>query len=390
MSVQGTVHSGFEKVRDAFSEGQQDDVGAAQLAVYREGELVVDLWTGAARDGERSYDGDSLHVLMSCTKGFTASIAHRLSERGQLDYDAPVATYWPEFGKNEITVRHLLTHSAGLFGFPGEAGIDAAGLLDWERCTKALAEMSPLWEPGTAFTYHMVTYGYLVGEVIRRITGKSVGQFFADEIAKPLGLDIWIGLPAEEEARVVSHFSTLPVVSPDQVIALMQSIGIDTDHPVVRTQLSNFAGLAEAMSVLNSRAGHAAEVPAANGVGNARSLARLYAAHLGEIDGFRVLRPETVDTARAPHTDKLSPPAPLDKLPSDFPLRFGLGYELSRTGNPMLSETSFGHAGAGGRLAFADPASGLAVGYTCTNMAWDPARGTDARWTPWLAALQSL
>ncbi|GAA1671164.1 serine hydrolase domain-containing protein [Fodinicola feengrottensis] len=330
---------------------------------------------------------------MSCTKGFTATVAHLLSERGLLDFQAPVAKYWPEFaasGKRDVTVRQLMNHSAGLFGFTPSAGMDGQGLLDWDLCTSTLAEMAPLWEPGTAFMYHMVTYGYLVGEVIRRVAGKTVGRVFADEIAGPLGLDIWIGLPESEEDRVATHFSTLPVVSLDQLSELMRSAGVDVEHPIARTQLSNFTSLAQGLAIINERAGHAAEVPAANGIGNARSIARLYAAHLGEVDGFRVLRPETIEAARIPLTDNLSAPPPLDVLPADYPLRFGLGYELSRAGNVMLGETSFGHAGAGGRLAFADVASGMSVGYTCTNMAWDAQRGPDARWLPWISALGSV
>ena len=392
MTVNGTVLDGFEAVRDAFGQAQADDEGAAQLAVCHQGQLVVDLWTGRDVIGGRPYTGDSISILMSVSKGMTATCVHLLGQRGLLDVDAPVARYWPEFaanGKQHVTVRHLLTHSAGLFGFPVEARIGPRDLLDWDRCVTVLAGMAPLWEPGTAFAYHSLTFGFLLGEVVHRIAGRTVGQFFAEELAKPLGLDLWIGLPETEEHRVADQFSRLPEATPQQARDQLQALGIDTADPVVATMLaSSSLGGEEAMRVLNSRAGHAAEVPSANGIGNARSLARLYAALVGEVDGVRLLHPDTVERVRVAQTDQMTGPEPLGKIPQPYPLRFALGYEAPRAGSPLLGDSCFGHAGLGGRLAFADPVTGTGVGYTCTNSLWDYAAGPDARWLPWTAALR--
>jgi CubicO group peptidase (beta-lactamase class C family) len=387
MTVAGTVRSGFEAVRDSFAEAQTGDKGDAQLAVYQRGQLVVDLWT----NNDPTHTGDSISILMSTTKGVAATCAHLLSQQGLLDVDAPVAQYWPEFaanGKQDITVRHVLTHSAGLFGFPVEAGIGAEELMDWDRCVTVLARMAPFWEPGTAFAYHAVTFGYLLGEVIRRITGRTAGQFFASEVAKPLSLDLWIGLPESEEHRVAEQFSSLLAPSPEQVREMVQELGLDTTDPMVRTMLVSFGVPDVFIRLLNTRAGHAAEIPAGNGIGNARSLAKMYAALIGEVDGVRLFEAETLDRARLVQTHRLSVPKPIAAIPQDFPLRFTLGYEAARPGLPMLGDSGFGHAGAGGRLAFGDPDTGAAVGYTCTNMAWDAARGPDARWSPWMAALR--
>lgn len=392
MQVDGAVAPGFEGVRKGFAQAQADDPGGAQLSVYRGGEQVVDLWTGRDVVGDRPFTGETLSLLMSCTKGMTATVAHRLAQRGLIDFDAPAARYWPAFaaaGKADIPLSDLLSHRAGLAAFDPDSPVGAAGLLDWTTATSALAAMAPLWAPGTAFAYHAVTFGYLVGEVVRRATGKSVGTVFAEEIAVPLGLDLWIGLPEAEEPRVAAQFlAAEPVMSLDEHRAMLTGLGLDTDARIVRAMMGAPADAEATNRFLNSRPAHAAEIPAGNGIGNARSLARMYAATIGEVDGVRLFEPETVERARTPQTDGLDGPQALSGLPNLYPLRFGLGYELHRTGSPMLAPGSFGHTGAGGRLGFADPESGVAVGYVCGNMAWDHVRGPDPRWTPWLGALR--
>jgi CubicO group peptidase (beta-lactamase class C family) len=389
--ILGTVETGFEGVREAFAQAQAEDDGGAQICVYRHGRTVVDLWCGRDPINDRAYTANTISVLMSCSKGLTATVASMLAERGQLDFDAPVADYWPEFaasGKDQLTVSDLLAHRAGLMSFPPESGIRLDGMMDWDRCTAALAGMAPLWTPGTAVAYHAITFGFLVGEVVRRVDGRSVGRFFAEEVAGPLGLDLWIGLPEREETRVAPQFSRNPEAAPGQMESLLRGLGIDLSAPLIKAIIGSPMGPGEANRFLNSRAGHAAEIPAANAVGNARSLARMYAATIGEVDGVRLLRPETVARARSSQTDGLSMPPPLDKLPGgDRPGRYGLGYELSRDASPMLGEGSFGHTGAGGRLGFAHPETGVALGYVCNNMAWDYLRGPDDRWVPWTSAL---
>ncbi|WP_030432083.1 serine hydrolase domain-containing protein [Allokutzneria albata] len=368
--VSGAVARGYENVREAFAAAQAHDEGEAQLAVYRHGELVVDLWTG---------EENRIGIVMSCTKGLVATCAQMLVERGLLDVDEPVTRYWPEFTAKAVTVRHLLTHTAGLPSFPKEAGLVAADALDWERCVKALGEATPAWEPGSAYAYHPLTYGYLVGEIVRRVAGRSVGEFFRTEIGEPLELDLWIGVPEEQEHRVIPQFST----AQDFKIPAALEFG----SRGVRSLVRGFTFAAECMPLLNTREGRAAEIPAMNAVGDAHSLARMYAATIGEVDGVRLLTEESVRQARTPQTDTVSAPSPLNLMRMPFAQRFGLGYELARPGQPMLGSTSFGHSGAGGRLAFADPESGLAVGYTCSNMTWDPMAGADPRWLHWTAAL---
>jgi CubicO group peptidase (beta-lactamase class C family) len=196
----GQVAPGYESVRDAFDAAQAADDGAAQLAVYRDGRLVVDLWTGHDPVGHTIVTGDSITLLMSVTKGLVSTCAHILVERGQLDMDSPVTRYWPEFGDG-VTIADLMTHRSGRSDFDPDDGIGMGELLNWDRCVTALAAMDPLWTPGSACKYHSLTWGYLVGEVIRRITGSTVGRFFADEIAQPLGLDLWIGLPGSADHR---------------------------------------------------------------------------------------------------------------------------------------------------------------------------------------------
>ena len=391
--VGGTVEKGFERVRDAFAEAQAKDEGGAQLCVYRNGKKVVDLWTGRDKINDRPYTDQTITVLMSCSKGAVATAAHMLAERGLLDFDAPVTKYWPQFGqagKEDVPVSYLLSHRVGLNGFEPTSGIGPRELLDWQRCTSALAAMAPLWKPGTAYMYHAVTYGYLVGEVIRRVSGKMPGRFIADEIATLLGLDLWIGLPEAQEHRVAPHFSNQPVVSLEQWKAMFAGLGIDTSSRVGEAMMHMITGTAEAIELINTRAGHAADIPAANMIGNARALAKMYAATIGEVDGVRLLKRETMERARMPQTDGLKGTDDFAKLPNADPQRLALGYELNRSIEPMLGAGSFGHAGAGGRLGFAHPESGLAVGYVCNNMLWDGIRGPDERWLPWTKALNEI
>ncbi|MFE7789922.1 serine hydrolase domain-containing protein [Streptomyces sp. NPDC057460] len=388
--VQGQADAGWEGVLDAFAEGQAGDAGAAQLTVYDHGRPVVDAWSAARHPGPRPFGPESVSVLMSVTKGLLAVCAHLLSERGALDVDAPVAQYWPEYavnGKEGTTVAHLLTHSAGLPAFTGDPA-DAVGtdLLDWDACVAGLAAAAPVWQPGTACSYHALTYGHLVGEVVRRVTGVGVGAYFAAEVAAPLELDLWIGLPPEEEHRFVPQHSPTPPPTRDRIAMMLKAVGLHDDRPA-RSLMASFAELSAVTAAFDSRAGRAAVIPAAGGIGNARSLARLYASLIGHVAGTRLLSPLTVDRARTPRTDHLPPPAPVRRPANADPARFGLGFELPRSGLPMLGEGSFGHAGAGGRLGMAHPESGLAVGYTCTEMTWDAAGGPDPRWLPWTRAI---
>jgi CubicO group peptidase (beta-lactamase class C family) len=391
--MDGTVAAGFERVREAFAEGQSIDPGGAQLCVWRGGEVVVDLWTGKDVVRERPYEADTLTVLMSCTKPLTAVVALRLAQRGLLDIEAPVARYWPEFacgGKEAITVAQLLSHSSGLAGIDAAAGIDAPAMLDWDRCTAALAAMTPLWAPGSAYMYHFVTYGFLVGEVVRRVSGKSLGRLFDEEIARPLGLDLWIGLPADKQSRVAPHFRTNPAFARETLSAAFKGMGFDPESRFLAAMIDTMVTTDALIEAMNTASYRAAEIPAGNGVGNARSLARFFAALIGEVDGVRLLSREMICEARRPRTDHLKGPPPFDQLPGGAsPQRFGLGFELPRSILPMFGEGSLGHPGAGGRLAYAHPEKAMAVAYACNNLYWN-GQTTDPRWAPWMSALAEL
>jgi CubicO group peptidase (beta-lactamase class C family) len=388
----GLVAPGYERVQDAFLKAQESDPGGAQLAVYRRGELVVDLWTGQDPAAGRPYGEDTITVLMSCTKAVVALIVHRLAEQGILDVEAPVARYWPEFGvngKEGVTVAHLLTHSAGLSGFPPEAGIDPEAMLDWDRSCRALAAMAPLWPPGSAYAYHAITYGYLLGEVVRRATGRTIGRQLADDVAGPLGLDLWIGLPQAEQARVARHFRPNPAGGEAGWIALFKAGGADVESALVKTFVQMFVVTDQLIDAMNTDAFRAAEIPAGNGIGTARSLAKLYASAIGEVDGFRLVSEATLAKATQPRTDGLTGPGPLARPAAPGSAqRFGLGFELPRNAMPMMSPRSFGHPGAGGRVAYADPETGIAAAFACNNMLWDGLTA-DPRWA-WNDALRAV
>jgi CubicO group peptidase (beta-lactamase class C family) len=378
IAISGTVEPGYEGVRDAFATNfaEHGEVGAG-FSLVVDGRTVVDLWGGVADAATgAAYTDDTLQLVFSTTKGATALCANLLAQRGELDVDAPVATYWPEFalgGKGDIPVRWLLGHKAGLPFI--DAHVELEDLLAWHPAVEALAAMTPLWEPGTAHGYHAVTYGWLVGEVVRRITGKSLGTFFADEVADPLGLEFWIGLPDEQQARVA------PLTNRGLPRPGAAKRAVESEEPfedlvtTVEKLLGPGSMLVKALGgavsmpfvvegAFNRHDVRAAELPAANGVTNARSLARMYAATIGPVDGAStgpLLTPEQV--AAASTTQTSGPDACLV-----FETTFGLGYMTASPFSPYGSARSFGHAGAGGSVGFADPENGLGFGYVMNRM----------------------
>jgi CubicO group peptidase (beta-lactamase class C family) len=373
-NIDGLVAPGFEGVRDAFAQNfaEHGEVGAG-CSIYVEGRKVVDLWGGVADQATgRAYDESTLQLVFSTTKGATAACAALLSQRGELDVDTPVATYWPEFaqnGKESIPVRWLLCHKAGLPVIDKELSIEE--VLAWQPLIEALEVQAPVWEPGSAHGYHAVTYGYLVGEVVKRISGKSLGTFFAEEIAAPLGLDFWIGLPASEEARVAPIAGGLfPAESevPEELRALLeQFIGPNTLLGRALTLNGAFG-----QGSWNERAMHAAEVPAANGITNASSLARMYAGLFGTVDGYAaapLLTPAQVDASRERQTTGNDACLYIETA-------FGLGFMVSSAFSPYGGRGSFGHSGAGGSVGFGDPENRLGFGYVMNkmqqNLAADP------------------
>ncbi|HEY4331739.1 MAG TPA: serine hydrolase domain-containing protein [Ilumatobacteraceae bacterium] len=290
MTVDGFCDDRFAGVRAAFEHNLAAglDVGAS-VAVMLDGELVVDLWGGTATfdDGaEKPWERDTLINVWSTTKTMAALSALILADRGDLDVDAPVATYWPEFaanGKGDVLVRHLMSHSAGLSGW--QEPITTEDLFDWDKCTSLLAAQAPWWEPGTQSGYHAITQGYLVGEVVRRVSGITVGEFFAREVAAPLGADFFIGTPPEADSRV-AH-----VIPPSTGLA--GAGPVDRDSILGKTLLNPGSPAESSWSIPWRRA----EIPAAGGHGNARSVATSQAvvSHGGELNGVRLLSTAGVD-----------------------------------------------------------------------------------------------
>ena len=390
-AAQGFVAKGYEGVRDAFAAAQAADEGGAQLCVYRHGERVVDLWAGRDKVNDQPYGEDTITVIMSCTKGATAACVHILAERGLIDYEAPVADYWPEFaggGKADARIWHVMSHSVGLPGVVPESGVTANDMLYPERHIGALEALAPVWTPGASCHYHPITYGSLLNEVVRRVTGKSISQVLAEEISGPLGLDFWIGLPESEEPRVAPHFQTSPGFDEAQLTAFIAGMGIDVETRLAKVVLNLFKHTGELIETMNNREVRAAQLPAGNGVSDACSLARMYAALIGEVDGVRLLKPETMEKARTPRTGAMVPPGDFGKLVFGAPIAYGLGFEFAREGTPMLGQGSFGHAGAGGRIGFAHPESGTAAAYVANTMLAVPS-GPDPRWA-WTEALQQV
>ena len=361
-NVDGYVADGFEPVLEAFKRNFEEhgDLGAA-FSLYHHGKKVVDLW-GGVTDSEsgKPWAEDNIVMVFSSTKGSTAICAHLLAERGELDLDAPVANYWPEFaaaGKSDIPVSWLLSHRVGLPVL--DTIVTPEQFLDWKFLADILATQKPAWEPGTTHGYHAMTYGSLVGEVIRRISGKSVGAFFADEVAGPLGLDFWIGLPESEERRVVPMVS---VDLQDQDLnqqanterrrALLEAAR-EEDSYISRPQTTDDGALDP-----NTRAFRAAELPAGNGISDARSLARMYASLIGDgVDGLRLLNRDTIARAISEQSSGIDEVLKVST-------RFGLGFSL----DPLDQKGAFGHGGAGGSLGFADPKTGIAFGYVMNKM----------------------
>ncbi|MBW2316048.1 MAG: beta-lactamase family protein [Deltaproteobacteria bacterium] len=371
--VQGHCDARFAEIREIFEKSFDGDeeIGAAICFVV-DGETVVDLWGGHV-DPERTrpWERDTIVNTYSTTKGMTAICAHQLIERGMIDLDAPVAKYWPEFaaaGKAELPVRWLLSHQAGLPAVRKPLPDDA--VVNWDVMVAALAEQEPWWEPGTKHGYHALTFGFLVGEVIRRASGKTVGEWFREHVSGPLDADYHIGFGPELDARTSDlQGSLLPSSGgggddvPDIPGPLGQMMK-DMRDPSTMTGAA-FNNPARGADRVNTREWRAAEVPAANGHGTARALARIYGALArgGEIDGVRLLEPESIELARSEQA--FGPDAVLGQLP----MRFGLGFMLRQDLMPLSpSPNAFGHPGAGGSIGMADPDAKVGFGYTMNKM----------------------
>ncbi len=365
--VDGTVDRRFERVRDAFEENlaHRGEVGAA-VAVHLDGEAVVDLWGGVTvNDGARAqpWQRDTLVCMFSLNKIPVVVSAHRLADQGLLDYEEPVATYWPEFadaGKQEITVRELMGGLAALV-YPDE--VPDGGALDWQTMTDGLARTTPAWPVGTRGAYHGATYGHLVGELVRRVSGTMPGDYFHTEIAKPLGIDYWFQVPADERHRVTE---VLP--NPD---SLAGQLAAGTKQKIARAW-GRILPFPDVVGVANDpRYGHRV-MPSAFGRGNARAMGRLFAALSlgGTLDGHTIVSAATLQEATTQQWSGIDPV-------TDREHRYALGFFLNTPGvHPMgPNPAAFGHAGASNAFAFADPERRLAFCWSSNFPATGPGVG---------------
>jgi CubicO group peptidase (beta-lactamase class C family) len=360
VDMHGSVEPGWGGVADAFAGnfGDNGDVGAA-LTCYVDGVVVVDLWAGAADPaGPRPWGRDTVANIFSCTKGFMATLVNQLIAEGTVDPDRPLAQYWPEFaanGKAGITVRQVLSHQAGLAAIEGTFTLDQA--LSWTPVVDALAAQATNWEPGNRHGYHMRSFGWLTGELVRRVTGLTPDLAWRQRVADPLGLSAWIGLPRSEQHRCAR---LIPPEGPPLDLDALLGPGSLTARV-----FSGPSGLFHYDDMWNTAQLRSAVIPSSGGIADARSMARTYAACVGTIDGIRLLDKATATAAAVTQAEG-------DDAVLLTPTAFGLGYMVGRSLPPEAGPRAFGHGGAGGSLAYADPDAGLGFGYVMNRMRLDP------------------
>lgn len=367
--IEGHADGRFEAVRRAFEENflARGEVGASCCLTLK-GEVVVDLWGGVAdpSDGRR-WQKDTVSVVFSATKGATAICAHLLIDEGRLALEMPVGDVWPEFadgGKADATVRMMLDHSAGVPVLREKLKPD--GVYDWDYMCERLAAEAPFWRPGDRNGYHGMTFGWTVGELVRRVSGQSLGTFFRDRVAAPLGIDFWIGLPEEIEPRVA------PMIferhDPNKALPPFLQVGLKEPGSIPHLFLFNSgAFLAKGC---NTREGHAAELGGAGGITNGRGLALMYRpfANGGAWAARRLVGRETLMAMEEVST------ATNRDATLQIPTRFAPGFMKSMDNRALgiesaiIGQRAFGHVGAGGSVGFADPATGLSFGYTMNRM----------------------
>lgn len=363
IEVQGYCDERFTKVKEVFTENFELglDVGAA-LAVTLEGKFVVDLWGGYADAAKtKPWERDTIINVFSTTKIMASICTLMCVDRGLIDIDAPVAKYWPEFaqnGKEKLPVRYLLSHTSGLSGWSEQFPME--GLYDWNLCVTKLAAQKPWWKPGTKSGYHLVTYGYLLGELVRRVTGKSVGTFFRDEVAKPLNADFHVGLSEENDPRVADLIpAKLPLLLKILGSAFFQKL---LWYNITIKTLSK-PNLSNIVDATRTRAWRAAEIPAANGHGNARSIARIGAAVAcgGKLDGVNLLSPAILE--KALEEQSYGKDAVIGS-----PVRFGLGFGLPCKELPFPHPRTLFWGGLGGSLMVMDLDAKMSLGFAMNKM----------------------
>jgi CubicO group peptidase (beta-lactamase class C family) len=375
--VHGYCDARFAEVGDEFRRNfaERGELGAS-VAVRLGGETVVDLWGGFA-DADRAHEWaeDTVCIMFSCTKGVVALCAHMLAVEGELDFDAPVSAYWPEFasnGKEGVLVRHLLSHQAGLPAV--RTPLKPGAFYDWDYMVDVLAAEEPFWRPGSTHGYHGLTYGFLVGEVIRRVSGQTVGEYLRAEVAEPLGLDLTIGLPASERGRV-SHVNGAAPPAPGEPVSQYLVKAMTEPASIQALMMANNGGYLVPEG-WDSPAALAAEIPATGAVGNARSLAEMYGA---------IVHDRRVGRVAFGWDDIVRMGAVQSAASDDIVLfatgRWTLGFHkgsvsprgVEPAARVVLSEDAFGHTGHGGSIGFADPVADLSFAYVMNQM--DPDLG---------------
>lgn len=354
--IHGHCDEAYAVVRDQFAAhfDQGLELGAS-VCVTKDGETVVDLWGGDADTAGRPWERDTICNVWSTTKTMAATVLLMLADRGEIDLDAPVATYWPEFaanGKGGVLIRHVLAHTAGLPGFDPAVSIEV--LLDQDAAAANLAAQAPWWEPGTKSGYHLITQGYLEAEIVRRVTGRTLGTFFHEEVARPLGAEVWIGLPESEEDKVAE----LIPPPPGSLAALAN---VDMESVAVRAAVSSVITGAEP----NTREWRAAEIPAAGGTANARGVGRVHAAlaNGGTLDGVDLVSPKTLDRIFDEQIEMV------DQV-LGVKMRLGIGFGLMNETIPLsANERSCFWGGWGGSVAVIDMDSHTTVSYVMNKMA---------------------
>ncbi|MET0274421.1 MAG: serine hydrolase domain-containing protein [Phenylobacterium sp.] len=365
--IHGHCAPAFAAVREAFERNfaEHGELGAA-VAVRHEGEVVVDLWGGAADAAGRPWEADTLAVVFSSTKGLAALCIHILADRGLIDFEAPVARYWPEFaanGKAAITVAMALSHQAGLPVW--QEALPEGALFDWAFAARRLAGEAPLWEPGTAHGYHGLTIGWLEGELVRRITGQTIGAFFQREVAEALGAEAWIGLPEAEHHRV----SELKLPEPDPSSDFFRKVAQEPDWYGAKLVTNDGGDIGPA--TVNGARRRAMEHPSAGGVTHARGLAHIYAPLSldGALGDLRLVSPDRLPgmrTVRSASSCDL-----VLRLPTTFTLGFSKTWGARSLGpgnHVILGEQAFGTPGFGGSLGFADGEARMSFGYVMNRM----------------------
>jgi CubicO group peptidase (beta-lactamase class C family) len=364
--VHGFVAHGFEKIKTTFQEiiSQAPEAGSA-VSMWHKGENVVNLWGGLAnRETKAAWEEDTKVVVFSSTKGLMSLALAQLFQAGKFSYDELVSKYWPEYqgtGKERTTIAQLVSHQAGVPFFA--ADIQPEQVTNWDYMVSKIEQEAPMWQPGSSYAYHAITHGWLTGEIIRRVSGMSSGEYLAKEISAPLYADTWLGLPVELEREVAPSF-----VHPDLTAFFVDLAKQNTDagNFLIR---SLTLGQAFSMNLVgknegfNSQKVHAAEIPGAGGISTAHGISKIWSSVVHETDGVRLLSDETVDYVRKvqsegkPFTD-LEPPYS----------KFGMGFQLDSAARGYLTNSSFGHDGAGGQCAFADPEHKIGFAFVTTEM----------------------